>query len=54
MFLAHAGHDHISEITNTSSDTTFVIALIMLAIAVIAAAIFVYDMRKNRKPKPKK
>ena len=53
-YLAHAGHDHMSELTNTSTNTGFVIGLIMLAVAALVVGVFAYDTLKNRKVKSKK
>lgn len=54
MYLAHAGHDHMSELTNSSANTGFVAGVIMLLVALLVIAFVVYDLRKNRKPKTKK
>jgi hypothetical protein len=54
MYLAHAGHEHFSEYTDASEDFMFKVAVGLFAAATIAVIIFVYEMRKNSKPKSKR
>lgn len=54
MYLAHAGHDHMSELTESSENLQFVVGAMLLGIALIAVGVLIYNTLESRKSKSKK